>query len=66
MGEDQLITIKLVEGSKPVIKFSGEWATKDMQLALRLLPRAFRDYQYDRRKNGVGKFNSEETTNVSA
>jgi hypothetical protein len=66
MGDEQLISIKLVEGGKPVIKFSGDWATKDMQLALRLLPRSFRDYQYDRRKNGVGKFTSEEVNNVNA
>lgn len=60
----QTISIELVEGGKPVIKFNGEWATKDMQLALRLMPRAFRDYQYDRRKNGVGKFTSEEVNHV--
>lgn len=64
MSNEQTISIKLVEGGKPVIKFSGDWATKDMQLALRLMPRAFRDYQYDRRKNGVGKFTSEEVNNV--
>lgn len=60
----QSISIELVPDGKPVIKFNGDWATKDMQLAMRLLPRAFRDYQYDRRKNGVGKFKSEEVTNV--
>lgn len=45
-----------LQSSMPVVSFAGSWTTKEVQLILRAIPKAFRQYQYDRRKSGIDKF----------
>lgn len=55
-GKNPKITIELVDGVNTVIRLNGEWTSKNVQTVVRKLPRAYRDYQHELRRKGVGKF----------
>lgn len=57
------VTITLQVGN-PVISFSGEWTTRDVKNILRAIPRAYRQYQASRRKQGEGRFLTQEVSNA--
>lgn len=48
----------------PVISFSGEWTTKDVKNILRAIPRAYHKHQLSRRKQGEGRFLTQEVSNA--
>ena len=63
VDKSRTVTITLQIGN-PVIHFEGEWTTRDFRNILRTIPRAYRQFQVNKRKQGEARFVTEETSNA--
>ena len=58
------VTISLQVGN-PVVSFRGTWTTRDVKNILRAIPRAYRVYQSNKRKQGEARYITKETANAA-